>query len=206
MKNLKNSQTYINLARAFAGECMARTRYEFMAYGARAEGQRAIAERIERIAFNEFNHARMFYSFIQSGNTQTIQNIEIAAGYPFREKWVLLDNLKFAADDENGEAEFVYANAAKVADEEGFADVAGLFRNVQAVERQHREEFLDLYNQLKNGSLYKKDEAAVWKCADCGYEASGKEAFSDCPLCHAKQGTVSVKLPDYLPSGVATRA
>ncbi|MDR0855007.1 MAG: rubrerythrin family protein [Christensenellaceae bacterium] len=205
MKNLKNSKTYVNLARAFAGECMARTRYEFIAYGARAEGQRAIAERIERIAFNEFNHSRMFYSFIQSANTATIQNIEFTAGYPFREKWVLLDNLKFAADDENAEAEEVYARAAKEADEEGFADIAGLFRNVQAVERQHREEFLDLYNQLKNGSLYKKDAQTVWKCPDCGYEASGKEAFTDCPLCHAKQGSVSVKTPNYLPGGVSNR-
>ena len=56
MKLIK-SQTYQNLARAFAGECMARTRYEFIEYGARNEGYKNIAEIIDGIAYQEFNHA-----------------------------------------------------------------------------------------------------------------------------------------------------
>ena len=30
---LKESQTYLNLAKAYAAECQARTRYEFVEYG-----------------------------------------------------------------------------------------------------------------------------------------------------------------------------
>jgi hypothetical protein len=30
---LRNSKTFVNLARAYAGECQARTRYEFIEYG-----------------------------------------------------------------------------------------------------------------------------------------------------------------------------
>lgn len=55
---LKNSKTFDHLARAFAGECMARTRYEFAEYGARKAGYDNIAAIIDEIAYQEFNHAR----------------------------------------------------------------------------------------------------------------------------------------------------
>ena len=61
------------------------------------------------------------------------------------------------------------------------------------VEKQHKKIFDDLHNQLKNGTLYKKDKATTWRCSGCGYEASSKEAWDECPLCKAKQGFVNVK-------------
>ena len=48
MKNLKNSKTYENLARAFAGECQAHVRYMFIEYGARNEGYVALSEIIDK--------------------------------------------------------------------------------------------------------------------------------------------------------------
>ncbi len=56
--------------------------------------------------------------------------------------------------------------------------------------------FEDLHNQLSTGTLYKKTHAVKWKCAGCGYEAEGKEAWDMCPLCKAKQGFVMLKLND----------
>ena len=47
---LKDSQTFLNLARAYAGECQARTRYEFVEYGFRYNGYEAIATIIDKIA------------------------------------------------------------------------------------------------------------------------------------------------------------
>ena len=49
---LKDSKTYLNLAKAYAGECQARTRYEFIEYGARYNGYGAIAEIIDKIVYN----------------------------------------------------------------------------------------------------------------------------------------------------------
>jgi len=99
MKNLKNSKTYENLARAFAGECQAHVRYMFIEYGARNEGYVALSEIIDKVVYEEFNHARMLYSFLQTADENAIKNIDISAGFPFKQKWNLLDNLAFAAED-----------------------------------------------------------------------------------------------------------
>lgn len=190
---LVDSKTYKNLARAYAGECMAKTRYEFIKYGAEQEKYISIANVIGEIIYQEFNHARMLYTFIQTATDGTIDNIDFSASVPFREKWNLVDNLKFAALDEENEAE-LYEQFAMVAENEGFVNIAGLFRNLIIAENAHKGIFEQLYEQLKSGTLYKKSHEVVWKCADCGYEEYGKVGFSDCPLCHSKQGSIEVKL------------
>ena len=133
MKKLKDSQTYLNLARAFAGECQARTRYEFVEYGFRYNGYEAIATLIDKIVYQEFNHARMLYTFIQKADDKQIDNIEICAGFPFREKWDLEENLKLLAEDENTEAN-IYADFISTAKKEGFPEIATLFEQIMAVE------------------------------------------------------------------------
>lgn len=193
---LIKSKTFANLARAYAGECQARTRYEFIEYGARNEGYVAMADLIDKVVYNEFNHARMFYSFIQTASDKTIENVEVCAGYPFKEKWNLLDNLKFASEDENNEATKIYPEFAKVAKEEGFTDIANLFTNITQVENCHKMLFEQLYTQMKNGTLYKKDKPVKWKCSSCGYEHTAKEAFKVCPICQAKQGSAMLKIED----------
>ncbi len=190
---LKDSQTYKNLARAFAGECQARTRYEFIEYGAREQGYKALADIIDKIAFQEFTHARMFYSFIQSADDKTIDNIEVCTGYPFRQKWDLLDNLRFAAEDEGVESDELYPEFARVAKEEGFHDIAALFNNLIKIEATHKNEFMRLYKMMKEGKLYKCDAEVIWKCPDCGYEHASKQAFETCPVCQAKQGAICIK-------------
>ncbi len=193
-KNMEliGSKTYKNLAKAFAGECMAQNRYKYIEYGARQKGYKNIASVIDEIVYQEFNHARMFYSFIQAASNDTICNIDITSGYPFRQKWELADNLAFAAEDEHDEAERIYPEYADIAEDEGFSDIAGLFGNVAAVELRHNELFTRLHELLAGGRLYKADEPTVWRCADCGYEAEGKSAFKVCPLCQAKQGSVVI--------------
>lgn len=189
---LIKSNTYINLANAFAGECMARARYEFLEYGAREQGFKALAAEIDKLAYNEFTHARMYYSFIQSATSQTIHNIDIHAGYPFREKWDLVENLRLAMQDEEDEGTKIYPAYAATARKEGFDDIAGLFENVANVEKQHALILKDLYRQFSTGTQYKKNESVVWRCPSCGYQAEGKAAFDTCPLCQEKQGGVDL--------------
>ena len=192
---LIKSKTFTNLARAFAGECQARVRYEFLEYGARNEGYTALAERIDKVVYNEFNHARMFYTCIQQVKTK-VNNIEICGGIPFKERWNLIENLSLAAEDERIEAEEIYPEFADTARKEGFSDIAGLFDNVIQVETCHKKLFTELYDQMKNGTLYARKEPIKWKCSSCGYEATGTKAWEDCPLCHAKQGAVMLNLTD----------
>ena len=191
---LKDSQTFLNLARAYAGECQARTRYEFVEYGFRYNGYEAIATIIDKIVYQEFNHARMLYTFIQDAELKQVDNIEICAGYPFKEKWELENNLKLLAEDEEIEAE-IYAEFIKVAEDEGFPEIATLFKNIMDVEIRHKQVFLGLYKQFKNGHLYKKKTETMWYCPACGYVGTGKEAWEKCPLCEAEQGVCEVVLP-----------
>ena len=192
---LSESRTYQNLAKAYAGDCQARVRYEFMDYGARNEGYKQLAELIDKVVYNEFNHARMFYTKIQDASDKPIKNIEICAGYPFKEKWTLQDNLKFAIEDEKEEIK-IYNEFAVIADEEGFPEIAELFRNTAGVENCHAMRFTQLYEQLSKGTMYKKSKPVKWKCADCGYEGTSKEAWQTCPLCQAKQGSVMLILDE----------
>ena len=190
---LSESKTFHNLARAYAGETQASTRYKFIEYGARNQGLNALAEVIDKIAYNEFNHGRMFYTHIQSASKDTIDNVEISAGFPFREKWDLTDNLRLAAEDEEHDRN-LYKEFEKVAREEGFEEIANLFNMTASVEDCHRKLFLDLYNQLSSGELYKKPKSTKWKCSGCGYEAESKEAWDKCPLCQAEQGFVMLEV------------
>ena len=184
---LKDSQTYLNLASAYAGECQARTRYEFIEYGARNEGYKCLAELIDSIVYNEFNHARMFYTKIQDASDETIKNIEICRGFPFKEKWDLLENLKLASEDEKSEIK-LYTEFSEVAKEEGFLEIAELFKNISAIEDCHNKRFTEIYNQLKNGTIYKRSKPIKWKCSGCGYEHVSTEAPKTCPVCQEKQG------------------
>lgn len=190
---LLESKTIHNLARSFAGETQASTRYKFIEYGARNEGYNYLAEIIDKIAFNEFNHGRMFYTYIQQASPKLIENIDIQAGYPFKEKWNLVENLKLAADDEEHDRN-LYKEFEKVAREEGFEEIANLFNMTASVEDCHRKLFLDLHNQMANGTAYKKDKTTKWKCSSCGYEAESKEAWNKCPLCQAEQGFVMLEV------------
>lgn len=191
---LKESKTYKNLAKSYAGECQAYVRYKFIEYGARMQGYKCLAEIIDNIVYNEFQHARMFYTFIQQADSKTIDNIDISSGYPFKQKWDLVENLKLAAEDESNEENKIYVEYRKVAREEGFDEIAKLYDDIIQVESCHRKLFTDLYDQMKNGTIYKKPQKVKWKCADCGYEATAKEAWDECPLCKAKQGSVMLKL------------
>ncbi len=190
---LSESRTYENLARSYASECQARTRYEFIEYGARYNDYKNIADIIDEIVYQEFNHARMFYTFIQDGEDEQIDNINIVAGFPFREKWDLCENLRLAAEDETNEAN-IYAEFAETAREEGFPEIAKLFEDVMQVELYHKQIFTELYTQMKEGTLYKKDKPVTWICGDCGYMATGTEPWDECPLCKAKRGSIKLIL------------
>ncbi len=194
---LKDSKTYINLARAFTAECSARTRYEFCEYGFRYNGYEAIATLIDRIAYQEFNHARVLYTHLQDAELKQIDNIDVCAGYPFKEKWDLLNNLKLLCEDELDEAK-AYDEFQRTAIEEGFEDIAKTFSMIKDVEIRHAKVFEELYKQFKDKQVYKKAKKVAWICPACGYVSFDKEAWEECPLCQAKQGYCDVVLPEDL--------
>ncbi|MDD4816276.1 MAG: ferritin family protein [Clostridia bacterium] len=190
---LLESKTFLNLAKSYAGECQAHIRYKFIEYGARYNNYKNIASIIDDLVYNEFNHARMFYTFIQDATKDTIANIDISSGYPFKEKWDLMENLRLASEDEKNEGTKIYPQYAEIARQEGFEEIATLFENIAKIERDHSSILADLYNQIKKETLYKKPNSVAWKCADCGYIAEGKEPWQTCPVCKAERESIILK-------------
>src|SRR6056297_2108295 len=118
MSYIKGTKTEKELLKAFAGESQARTRYYLFAQKARKEGYEKIAAIFEETAMNEREHAKRFFSFLDGGMT------EITASYPAGKVGTTEQNLKAAAEGENEEHTELYPHGAKVAEEEGFDEIA----------------------------------------------------------------------------------
>ena len=189
----KDSKTYTNLARSFAGESQAGMRYQLIAKLATAEGYAVLADTIRTIAKNETYHAKSFFNTLLQ-KAGSCENIDLNAGYPFH-FGTLEENLAFAANDERAEFEEVYPAFAKEAREEGFGEIADLYERVAGVEKEHNIVFTYLRDALRDGFLYKREKPTLWICSECGYRATTKEAWKTCPLCSAKQGYVEIPLP-----------
>ena len=189
----ENTETFKNLARAFAGECQAGMRYQMVAKLAMKEKLKTLADAVRTIAKNETLHATQFFNKIIE-KTGSRENIIIDAGYPFH-IGTLAESLKFSAADEKAEAEDVYPAFSITAKEEGFEDVAALFKMVAEVEAQHKVVFQYLQDGVRNGTLYKSETPVLWVCSECGHMHVSTEAWKICPLCKAEQGYVDLHLP-----------
>ena len=112
----KDTKTYTNLARSFAGESQAGMRYQLIAKLATAEGYAVLADTIRTIAKNETYHAKTFFNTLLQ-KAGSCENIDLNAGYPFH-FGTLEENLAFAAKDERAEFEEVYPAFAEDAEKE----------------------------------------------------------------------------------------
>ena len=189
----ENTETFKNLARAFAGECQAGMRYQMVAKLAMKEKLKTLADAVRTIAKNETVHATQFFNKLIE-KTGSKENIVLDAGYPFH-IGTLEESLKFSANDEKNETEDIYPSFSLTAKEEGFEDVAALFKMVAEVEAQHKIIFQYLHDAVRNGTLYKSEKPVLWICSECGHMHVATEAWKVCPLCKAEQGYVDLHLP-----------
>jgi len=177
MKKLKGTRTEKNLLTAFAGESQARNRYTYFASQAKKEGFEQIAAIFLETADNEKEHAKRLFKFLEGGE------VEITASFPAGIIGNTAENLAAAAAGENYEHTKMYPEFAKIADEEGFPEIANVFRAIAVAEQQHEKRYLALLENVKNDRVFKKDEVVKWKCRNCGYIHEGKEAPEICPAC-----------------------
>ena len=102
-----------------------------------------------------------------------------------------------AAAGENYEWTEMYADFAKVADEEGFTDIARLFRGVAAIEKTHEERYKKLLGNIKEGIVFSRDGDTVWECGNCGHIHIGKNAPDVCPVCAHPRAYFKIKETNY---------
>ncbi len=191
MKSLKGSKTEQNLLKAFAGESQARMRYDYFAKQAKKEGLEQISAIFAETAGNEKEHAKRFFKFLEGGP------VEITAAYPAGIIGTTLQNLKAAAEGENEEWTELYPEFARIAEEEGFKDVAVAFKMIAKVEKAHETRYSRLYKNLEEGKVFEKDGVVVWKCRNCGYLHEGKKAPKVCPACLHPQSYFEVETFNY---------
>lgn len=197
MKPLKGTKTAENLLKAFAGESQARNRYTFYASVADKEGYKQIKNIFTETADNEKEHAKRFYKLLLEGlQGELPAAIEITAAYPVAQA-TTLDNLKAAACGENEEWTDLYPAFAKVADEEGFPEVASAFRMIASVEKKHEARYSKLAENVEIQKVFKKDDIVLWKCGNCGYIHEGTSAPEKCPACIHPQSYFEVFVETY---------
>ena len=172
------TRTEQSLLAAFAGESGARNKYTYFASAAKKEGYEQIAALFLRTADNEKEHAKMWFKELAGiGNTET--------------------NLLHAAEGENYEWTDMYENFAKIADEEGFTELAEKFRAVAKVEKAHEERYRALLKNVKNLEVFSRSTTKIWECRNCGHLHVGKDAPEICPVCAHPRAYFEIKEENY---------
>ena len=178
MNKYKGTKTEQNLMTAFAGESQARNKYTYFASVAKKEGYEQIASLFTKTADNEKEHAKMWFKELNGiGNTA--------------------ENLKAAAEGENYEWTDMYAEFAKVAEEEGFSELAEKFRGVAAIEKAHEERYRALLKNVETSQVFEKSSVKVWECRNCGHIVVGTKAPDICPVCSHPQSYFEVRKENY---------
>lgn len=190
-KSVKGTQTEKNLLAAFAGESQARNRYTYFASAARKQGFEQIANIFIETAENEKEHAKVFFKHLEGGTA------EITASYPAGRIADTRENLQEAAEGEKMEWTTLYADFSKIAQEEGFSEVARSFEQIAKVEKFHESRYRSLIAHLDAGDLFKRKSPVKWHCINCGYVFEGPEAPQQCPACKHPQAFYEVLAENY---------
>ena len=191
MESLKGTKTEQNLLKSFAGESQARMRYDYFAKQAKKDGLEQISAIFAETALNEKEHAKRFFKFLEGGA------VEITAMYPAGKIGTTLANLKASAEGENEEWTELYPEFARIAEEEGFKEIASAYRNIAKVEKAHEERYKKLYDNLEAGRVFEREGKIIWKCRNCGYIHEGEKAPDVCPACLHPQSYFEIKETNY---------
>src|SRR5437763_1593941 len=131
MAKLVGTKTHQNLKDAFAGESQANRQYLYFAKVADVEGYPEVAGLFKDTADGETGHAHGHLDYLK-------QVGDPATGLPIGDT---AKNLKSAVAGETHEYETMYPGMARVAREEGFADIAEWFETLAKAEKSHAGRF-----------------------------------------------------------------
>ena len=184
--SIKGTRTEQNLLKSFAGESQARMRYTYWAKQAKKDGYEKVRVIFEETAAQEEEHAKRMFKFLEGGM------VEITASYPAGKIGTTVENLKAAADGEHEEWTDIYQEFAKIAEEEGFKDVAVMYKMISNAEKHHEKRYRALLEEIEKGQAFCRDEKVEWRCLNCGYTHEGKAAPDKCPACEHTQAHFEV--------------
>ena len=192
-------QTVENLAKAFAGESMARNMYISFSQIAKKEGFEQIAAAFRLTADNEREHASWsskLTNALNAGAAEKLDGIKIDTTVSIS-LGNTAANLGAAIEGELHEATTMYPEFADVADSEGLPEVAKRLRAIGVAEAHHAENYKTMLAQVDAGTFFKKDQKVEWVCRECGYVHIGEEPPEKCPACDHDRAYYQLKCEDY---------
>lgn len=176
-KSIKGTQTEKNLVISYLAESSAYTRYTYYAQQADKENYFPIGEVFRNTAANELRHSKVYFKFLEGGSVQVPMTAD--AGII----GTTAQNLLTAANEEQSEGVDLYIGFAKVADQEGFTEIAEHFRAIAEIEKRHEARFRHFLQQVNDGTVWKREKPITWHCLVCGYEYVGTTPPDVCPAC-----------------------
>ena len=180
----QNSETRVNLMRAFAGESQARNRYTFAAETAEQNNQYHIAQIFLFTANQERAHAEIFYNHLAQLTGETVA---IDGTFPVNISDEVQELLSWAVHNEMEEYEKVYPDFAAVAEQEGFPQVAASFRQIAEIEHTHARRFQHILQQVEQMHTGGQNNSQ-WMCLNCGHIHGGMQLPGQCPVCQHDKG------------------
>jgi len=192
-------KTAENLAKAFAGESMARNMYISFSKIAKKEGFEQIAAAFQLTADNEREHASWTSKLINAlsaGAAEKFDEIKIDATVS-TSLGNTAANLRAAIDGELHEATTMYPEFADVAESEGLPEVAKRLRAIGVAEAHHAENYKKMLAQVEAGTFFKKEQKVEWVCRECGYVHIAEEAPERCPACDRDRAYYQLKCEAY---------
>ena len=181
----ENSETKVNLMKAFAGESQARNRYTIAAQEAKNQNYHVLEQVFTFTSDQEKEHAEIFYNHLKRLAGKTIQ---IQADYPVDIGENMEELLRLAQKHEYEEHDDLYKNFAEKAEEEGYPEIAASFGLIAEIEKYHGDRFGKFAKFMEEGQFHFCEVEVGWMCLNCGFIAHGSCAPKNCPVCHENQG------------------
>lgn len=169
MECITKNLTEVNLMKAFAGESMARNKYELYGDLAKEAGLMVLANEYYLKANQEKTHARLELSAFKK-----LKNIDLND---------IKNNLLDAIAGEEYETLSMYPEFSQIAKEEGLNDISVMFNGIGKVEEYHKLAYEKLLNTYEKDEFFQSDEEVMWMCMHCGHIHKGKKAPKACAVC-----------------------
>lgn len=183
--DFKNSETKVNLMKAFAGESQARNRYEMAAGVAKKQNLYVVEMIFKFTADQEKEHAEVFYNHLKDCAGETI---DIQGGFPVDINNDVCQLLRYAQHNEYEEHDDVYQAFGSKAKEEGFENIAKSFFEIAKIEKTHGDRFAKIAELLETNKLFVSDTKCKWMCLNCGNILEVNQVPQACPVCQHDKG------------------
>lgn len=178
--DFQSSETYKNVQRAYHTELLDSTKFRIYSLRARDEGFQQIGDVFDETSRHERQHSEIWLRLLNDGILPTT-----------------LECLEEAAESEEHQGKTMYEYYALIAENEGFYQIADLFRGVARIERNQEFRFEQFADEIRNSTVFCKRTSSIWICLECGNIYIGDCAPLVCPICGKPQGYYEISCENY---------